>query len=188
VEENELLDRLRNYLITIDQEAMLIDPSHERLSDVRRANQTGPSPRGPYAVVYLLADKDSRDLDCETYEERTIAGVPRIVATKHRGKIWLFRIEVWASDSFHRAQYLCSSFRSNSVNNDLMPLVRRRVGDPERVPDLRRQTWEGRSQFEVELGGVRTDSFIIDVIESGSITMNKTTIPTMSTDVDYQKV
>ena len=69
-----IYDRLYDFIVAVDANQKLIDPDHLALSDVRRAWQDAPRPKGPYAVMQLLSERDLNETECYAYDEIAYPG------------------------------------------------------------------------------------------------------------------
>ena len=167
--EDGASDRLRAYLVKLAADALLIEPTHERLADIVHDAQEAPRPVGPYAMIEFIADRDLSEVDGERYREEEIAGEDRVILCKSRGVEWLFRVNVYASRPVDWCRLFSAGLRSAEAPVWMAPLVVRDVREIKRAPALVQQDWEGRAMFEVALGAVATDQLLVDVIETGEI-------------------
>lgn len=167
--EEEAYHILRSYLLRIDANATLISPGRESLADIIPDNDGGPRPKGPYVMIQFLTDRDTGEIDGECYEDKTIAGEPRVVLSKHRGVELLFRVHVYAPRPLNYTTLLAAGLRSGEASVWMAPFVVRDVGEATRAPEMIQQTPEGRAQFDVTLGAIATEQLLVDVIETGQV-------------------
>lgn len=160
---------LRSYLKRVDDNASLITPARENLTDIIRDNQGGTRPDGPYAMIQFLTDRDTGEIDGECYEDRDIGGEDRVVLSKHRGVELLFRVHVYAPRPLNYTTLLAAGLRIGEASVWMAPFVVRDVGEATRAPEMVQQTPEGRAQFDVTLGAIATDQLLVDVIETGEV-------------------
>lgn len=160
---------LWSYLKRVDDNASLIDPTREKLAEIIRDNQNAPRPKGPYAMIQFLTDRDTGEIDGECYEDRDIGGEDRVVLSKHRGVELLFRVHVYAPRPVDHAGLLLAGLRSGEASVWMAPFVIRDVGEATRAPELIQQTPEGRAQFDVTVGAIATNQLLVDVIETGEV-------------------
>jgi len=165
VTEDELFDKVRGYFIQLDRDATLLQPARVALTDIIRAHQSGPRPQGPYAVLYLLGDRDTKEVNCDVYTDIVVENTKVVVMTKSRSVEWLARLDVFASNATEYCKLFQSGLRSEHSQIDLYPCAVRRVQDVQRTPQMRQERWEGRALFEFELASIQSDSMIVDVIE-----------------------
>jgi len=185
--EDEAYRSLRSYLKRIDDNATLITPSREKLTDVVRDNQGGPRPGGPYVMIQFLTDRDTGEIDGECYEDRTIGGEDRVVLSKHRGVELLFRVHVYAPRPLNYTTLLAAGLRSGEAAVWMAPFVVRDVGEATRAPEMIQQTPEGRAQFDVTLGAIATEQLLVDVIETGQIITEGQGGSTVTRSLTFQK-
>jgi hypothetical protein len=160
---------LCRYLAKLAADAVLIDPTHEVLVEIRKDHQEAPRPVGPYAVVEFITDRDIAEVNGERYRDATISGEPRVVMCKDRGVEWLFRVNVYASRPLDWTRLFRSGLQIGDASVWMAPLVIREVGEAKRAPELIQQDWEGRAMVEVTLGAVATEQLLVDVIETGEV-------------------
>ncbi|KRE07454.1 hypothetical protein ASE63_22405 [Bosea sp. Root381] len=185
--EDEAYRSLWSYLKRVDDNASLIDPSRTKLVEIIWDNQGAPRPKGPYAMIQFLTDRDTGEIDGECYEERDIDGEGRIVLSKHRGVELLFRIHVYAPRPVVFAGLLAAGLRSGEASVWMAPFVVREVGEATREPEMIQQTPEGRAQFDVTLGAIATDQLLVDVIETGAVTFEGQGGTTVTRSLTYLK-
>lgn len=171
--EDEGSKALCRFLAKLAADAVLINPAHEVLVEIRKGHQEAPRPTGPYAMVEFVTDRDLDELDDEAYSDLTIGSGPsaveRVLMCKSRGVEWLFRVHVYASRPMDWAKLFRAGLRSAEASVWMAPLVVRDVREIKRSPELVQQDWEGRAMFEVALGAVTTDQLLVDVIETGEV-------------------
>lgn len=167
--EDEAYRSLRSYLKRVDDNASLIEPPREKLVDIIRDHQGAARPKGPYAMIQFLTDRDTGEVDGECFEDRDIGGESRVVLSKHRGVELLFRVHVYAPRPVNHAGLLAAGLRVGEASVWMAPFVVRDVGDATRAPEIVQQTPEGRAQFDVTLGTIATDQLLVDVIETGQV-------------------
>lgn len=189
--EDEASKTLCRFLAKLAADAVLIDPAHEELAEVRKDHQEAPRPVGPYAMVEFITDRDLDEIDGEAYSDVTIGtgpgAVDRVVMCKSRGVEWLFRINVYAQRPMDVAKLFRAGLRSAEASVWMAPLVVRDVRDIKRAPELVQQQWEGRAMFEVSLGAVATESLLVDVIETGTVTTEGAGGSTVTTSFTFTK-
>lgn len=185
--EDALYDHLQAYLVAIDQEAEELETGHQTLSAIIREHQTAPRPTGPYASLNLVARADLGEVRLIGYDEREIGGTPRVIEKTAHAYEWRFTVSVFASEPLVYADMLANALRSGRASVDLAPLQVRRVSDPQRVPELVQQHYEGRAQFDVDLAGIAIGQLLIDVIESGQVIWNDAAYKRQFATLTYEK-
>lgn len=185
--EDEAYRSLRSYLKRIDDNASLIAPTREKLVEIIRDNQNAPRPKGPYAMIQFLTDRDTGEIDGECYEDRQIGGEDRVVLSKHRGVELLFRVHVYAPRPVDYAGLLLAGLRSGEAAVWMAPFLVREVGEATRAPEMVQQTPEGRAQFDVTVGTIATDQLLVDVIETGQVITEGQGGQTVTRSFTFQK-
>lgn len=185
--EDEASRTLCRYLAKLAGDAVLIDPDHEVLVEVRKDHQEAPRPKGPYAVVEFVTDRDIEEVNGERYQDAVISGEPRVVMCKDRGVEWLFRVNVYASRPLDWTRLFRSGLQIGDASVWMAPLVIRAVGEAKRAPELIQQDWEGRAMLDVTLGAVATEQLLVDVIETGAIEFEGQGGSTVSRSLTFTK-
>lgn len=189
--EDEASKTLCRFLAKLAADAVLIDPAHEVLVEVRKDHQEAPRPVGPYAMVEFITDRDLDELDDEAYSDITVGtgpgAVDRVLMCKSRGVEWLFRVHAYARRPMDWAKLFRAGLRSAEASVWMAPLVVRDVREIKRAPELIQQDWEGRAMFEVALGAVATDRLLVDVIETGEIITEGAGGSTVTSSFSYAK-
>lgn len=169
--EDAAYNSLRSFLSKVDSDATLLSPQRGKLSDVIRDNQGGPRPKGPYAMIEFLTDRDVGEVDGECYAEQKIANEDRVVLSKRRAVELLFRVHLFAPRPLDFASLLLAGLRTGEPSVWMAPFVIRDLGEATRAPEMIQQKAEGRAHFDVTLGAIATDKLLVDVIETGDIAL-----------------
>jgi hypothetical protein len=143
------------------------------LNAIDRAYLSKPRPNGSYATVNLLSERDLEEIECDAFRDAVIAGEARGVRTKYRAHEWLFRIDIYARFASDAARTFTTALRSEEASLFLAPAIVRRVY-PNITATAQRfeQTWEGRANVDVAIGGVVSASVATDFIESGAVNVH----------------
>lgn len=185
--EDGASDTLCDFLEKLAADAILIDPARAALGPVIKDRPGAPRPTGAYVMVEFITDRDVDELDDESYDEVTIGSEERVVMCKSRGVELLFRVNVYAQRPMDWAKLFRAGLRSAEAAVWMAPLVVRDVRDIKRAPELVQQQWEGRAMFEVALGAVATESLLVDVIETGTVTTEGAGGATVTTSFTFTK-
>lgn len=191
MDEDGAYDALEAFLRKLAADAILIDPARAPLAVVIRDAQGAPRPRGAYAMIEFIADRDLEEFSDETYGEISVGSGPsaeeRVLMCKSRGVEWLFRVNVCAPRPIDWARLFASGLRSAESSVWMAPLVVRDVRDIKRAPELIQQRWEGRAMFEVALGAVASEPLLIDVVETGEVITEGSGGTTVTAGFTYAK-
>ncbi|HEV7258937.1 MAG TPA: hypothetical protein VGN82_14245 [Bosea sp. (in: a-proteobacteria)] len=185
--EDEAYRSLWHYLKRVDDNASLIDPTREKLVEIVRDNQSAPRPKGPYAMIQFVTDRDTGEIDGECYEDRDIGGEDRVVLSKHRGVELLIRVHVYSPRPVDHAGLLQAGLRSGEAAVWMAPFVIREVGQATRAPEMIQQSPEGRAFFDVTIGAIATNQLLVDVIETGEVITEGAGGSTVTTSSTYAK-
>ncbi|TQI72910.1 hypothetical protein FHT98_0630 [Bosea sp. AK1] len=162
-----IYDRLYDFIVAVDTDQKLIDPAHLALSDVRRAWQDASRPKGPYAVMQLLSERDLNETECYAYDEIAYpgAGLDRVVETSTRARGFLIDVEIYAENALDRARSICSAMNRPAASIGLLPWIVAEMKEPRFIPALDQQRWQGKAVFTFEMRGLVATKTIIDVID-----------------------
>jgi|GEM_PF-2626044 len=184
--EDEAFDLLRRYLVKLDTDSAMLDPSWPKLTEVIKSPTNGPSPLGPYVGIQLLSDRDARDALTDEFEDIEIGGEKRTILNRTRGWEWLFRVKLFSSNQTDNLKRFAAALDSPYSDVELYPLHVRAVGRITTAPKLVGDEWEGQSYIDVTLAGLTTEKMIVDVIDKGRVTIIDETSG-IKTEVNYQK-
>jgi len=185
--EDDLSDALQAYLKAIDTEATVLDPSRKKLTAIIRDHMNAPRPKGPYAMITLVASRDLGEADHPCYDTVTISGVERVKETRVRTSEYKFRVDVYAPRATDYTRLFERALRSERAGAEMAGLVVRHVDGVTQAPELVQQKWEGRANFTVELAALTRETILIDVIESGEITFEGRGAAEINQSLNYQK-
>jgi hypothetical protein len=169
VTEDEAYSRLIGYLNSVN--ALAADLGNTGvLEAIDRAYQAKPRPRGSYATVSLLSERDLEEIECNTYRDAMIGGEARGVRQKFRAHEMLFRIDIYATFATDAGRTLTTALRAEEAALFMAPLVVRKVYPAlTTTPMHAQQNWEGRANVDVAIGGVVSASVPTDFIEHGAV-------------------
>lgn len=142
----------------------------EALGAIDRAYQAKPRPKGSYATVSLLSERDLEEIECDTFRDAVIGGEARGVREKHRAHEWLFRIDIYGTYATDAARTFTTALRAEEATLFMAPAVVRRVYPAITTSPMHsQQAWEGRANVDVAIGGVVSASVPTDFIEHGAV-------------------
>lgn len=174
-------DKLQAYLRAVDLEAEQLVPGHQRLEHIIRAYQGGPAPRGPYGLLTLQASTDLGEIDGYDYravtwptgqtdpETELPITEERIIQKRCRALGLQFAFDVFASDATNRINRFRLALLSDAAFVPLHPFVVRDIRRVNSTGELIGEHWQGRAALIIEMAGIETQEFAVDVIESGDI-------------------
>lgn len=164
---DEAFDKLQAFLRQIDQDAVALIPGHAPLAHIIRAHQGGPAPRGAYGLLTLQASTDFGEVDGFSYREATIASEQRVIQKRCRTIGMQFSLDVFASDATDRVNRFRLALLSDAAFVPLYPFAVRDIRRINATGELVGEHWQGRAALTIELAGIESSEFAIDVIESG---------------------
>lgn len=185
--EDEAFDRLREFIVAIDAEAHVLNPTHVSLVDVLLQPTGGTRLVGPYAGITALGTRDTGEGEQICYGTATVDGVERVTELHTRPVEHGFRIDVYASRATDYLRLIRAALLSSRGRLDFLPGVVRDVSPATAGPALNEGKWEGRANLTVTIGALATETILIDVIESGTIAFESEGIPSIANTIDYAK-
>lgn len=167
--EDEAYSGLIGYLNSVN--ALAADLGNVgALAAIDRAYQAKPRPLGSYATVSLLSERDLEEIECNTYGDAVIGGVARGVRQKYRAHEWLFRLDIYGTFATDAARTFTTALRAEEAALFMAPAIVRRVYPAITTSPMHsQQSWEGRANVDVAIGGVVSASVPTDFIEHGSV-------------------
>lgn len=165
----EAFDKLQAFLVSTDIEAEQIVPGHVRLGHIIRAYQGGPAPRGAYGLLTLQASNDLGEIDGFGYREATVSAEQRVIQKRCRAIGLQFSLDIFATDATDRVNRLRLALLSDAACIPLYPFAIRDIRRIKASGELLGEHWQGRAALIIELAGIESSEFAIDVIESGTV-------------------
>lgn len=187
--EDEAYRVLRTLLVQVDAESVVLGNTETPLTDIIHSHQTAPPPLGGYGIITPLGTRDTGEGFRTCYEDVLIGAEPRVIEQRTIGIDIGFRIDVFAVGASDYARSFHAALMSARAQLDLLPLVVTDISAVDHTPQIVGQNWEDRARLTVTLATARTQSTLIDVIESGHIAIaGKGSRPTpITTNADFPK-
>ena len=165
----EAFDKLQAFLRATDLEAEQLLSGHERLEHIIRSHQAGPAPRGAYGLLTLQASTDLGEVDGVGYREATVSAETRVIQKRCRSIGLQFAFDIFASDATDRINRFRLALISDAAVIPLYPFAVRDIRRIRATGELVGEHWQGRAALIIELAGIESAEFAIDVIESGTV-------------------
>jgi len=156
-----------------------------------KTHQSGPAPAEPYIAVNLTGTVAVRQWAQTTeYEEAapdTSEEFGEVTARPLIETEWRFSVHAYGPNPTSILRPVRAAYQLLQRHEPMLPnLVIHEVSQIRNVPDWINEAWQPRAQMDIILRGVTRDGLVIDVIETGKISLGTFDRPDL-VDLEYQK-
>lgn len=156
-----------------------------------KTHQSGPAPSGSYIAVNLTGTVNVREWAQATeYEEAAPDSGEEFGEVTARPLIeveWRFSVHAYGPNPTSILRPVRSAYQLLQRHEPMLPnLVIFDVSQIRNVPDWINEKWEPRAQMDIVLRGITRDGLVIDVIETGKVSLGTFDRPDL-VDLEYRK-
>lgn len=156
-----------------------------------KAYQSGPAPAEPYIAVNLTGTVAVRQWAQQTeYEEAqpdTSEQYGEVTAFPLIETEWRFSVHAYGPKPTDILRPVRAAYQLLQRHEPMLPnLVIHEISQIRNVPDWLEERWVPRAQMDIILRGITRDGLVIDVIETGKISIGTFDRPDL-VDLEYQK-